>query len=646
MLEYPLHAPVREGESEPAAARAQPTHWILVIAVLAFYVVAQLSLVIACREWNAIRAPESGLGFELLQTAAVATVAITLALIPFCGARPSRLLHALCWALIALGWTFRSVDWVVYYQSGLHINLMITSHSHADAVWLVLRSIPPVQLALPLVALALAILLERWSFARIESVTLAPSRLCVASGALLASLALASGSATKPRVEHATSGPEWIAYHAWRLTSDERRCRRDPVCAEQMNELGETIRRKLTRFGMHVDPRSDLPLFKPVVYNRALPFATTRPTGQRSNVLLVFMESMSAFFVNSYNPRTPSMTPELDAFAAESMRVENYYNATTPTVTSLTAALCSIHPPAGHDEFGPAFFGALHCLSDMLAPHGYKSTFVRGIGKEFANTGPFLESQQFKVLDMVDVQAELKEDAVSWGYSDHQLFRYLRTVLERDSGEQPFLLGMTTVDLHPPFNLTAVPEVLPGEEGRLFNIVHSTDHAFGEFWRWFKQSRFADNTIVVVTADHAVLPKPEYVQLRGADWEKSFFDRIPLFIHAPHLNLPRVLTPEIASSVDLTPTLLHLLHVNEPNSFEGISLFDDRRTKHGILGDHAFLFFSNQRGERGERVVDNFGLADCANEPPAPHTALLTRCEQQRWHEWKLRLIDQRRIWR
>jgi len=274
------------------------------------------------------------------------------------------------------------------------------------------------------------------------------------------------------------------------------------------------------------------------------------------------------------------------------------------------------------------------------------SAFIRGIEKEFANTGPFLESQQFKVLDRIDVHAELGEEPHSWGYSDHQLFRYLTKTLERQSDDAPFFLGMTSVDLHPPFDLTPVPEIIPGEAGRILNIVHSTDDAFGTFWRWFKRSRLAENTILIVTADHAVLPKPEYAQLRGPGWEKTFYDRIPLFIHAPWLDLPRSWRPEIANSVDLLPTILHLLGINEPNPFEGTSLFDDRRAKRGVLGDHTSLLFSSQLDQRGKRVVDSFTVGDCPPNQADEETSLLTRCEQQRWHEWKLRLIDQRRIWK
>ena len=102
--------------------------------------------------------------------------------------------------------------------------------------------------------------------------------------------------------------------------------------------------------------------------------------------------------------------------------------------------------------------------------------------------------------------------------------------------------------------------------------------------------------------------------------------------------------PQIANSVDLLPTILHLIGVNEPNPFEGNSLFDDRRGQTGVLGDHAYLLYSNQLDEHGKRVIDSFSRHDCPADPE-PTGYLMTECEQIHWHAWKMRLLSQHRIW-
>jgi lipoteichoic acid synthase len=446
--------------------------------------------------------------------------------------------------------------------------------------------------------------------------------------------------AMKPRFEHALTGPEWMMFRSLKQSLWERACLASKPCAAGLNTLDENIRRKLTRFGVRVNPREYFPLVKPFVYRRELPFAETAKHVARPNVVVILMESMSEWFVGAYHPERRSMTPYLDSFGKQATRVENYYNSTTPTVTSLVAELCSLYPPSGHAQFGKEFYGSLLCAGNLLQRYDYRSTFIRGIEKSYANIGPFLESHGFQVIDLPGIAAGLNEPAQSWGFSDHQLLRYLRQFMEKQ-GDGPFFVGITTVDLHLPYNWTSVPNLLPGPDGNLFNIVHSTDDAFGRFWDWFKQSKFRDNTILIVTGDHAIFPGWEYRQARGESWQPSYYDRLPLFIYDPGHDLPRIWQPEVATSVDLLPTLLHLLGINETNPFEGMSLFDDLSGRTGVLGDNVEWLYSNQLDDHGKRVIDNFPPG--CTDPKKDY--LLTNCEQTAWHNWKLRLISQKRIW-
>jgi hypothetical protein len=643
-LDANLGSVERVGDSTKVSLRQEAVRTI--VTLLALYVLGLISLVAVSHEWRALAQPRSGVPFELLQSLVVVLLAVTLALLPLATRRSSKVLFSLCWGVVAADVVLRAIDWVVYFQSGLHMSLLVTNHAHGPGIRLALGFVPPSQLAIPVVVLAVVLLLARRSWRAVGRIRIPLGRLLTVGAVSLTLLSLGAVVATKPHVEHATAGPEWSLYRSLILSWRQSRCLSNPSCAETTSRLDETTRRKLTRFGIRVDPLERFPLIRPTVYRRDLPFSHSSQFVPKPNIVLVLLESMSSEFVGAYRPRNPSMTPNIDAFAAQSMRVENYFNATTPTVTAIVAELCSLYPPSGHEQFGRSFYGQLHCVADALAPSGYDSTFIRGVNKSFANVGPFLESEGFKVLDESDLKAALNEPGQSWGYSDHQLFRYLRMFLEARKADTPFFVGMTTVDLHPPFTFRRVPTILPGEEGKLLNIVHSTDEAFGGFWNWFKQSKFAANTILVVTGDHAIFPKPEYVALRGPTWEKSFYDRIPLIIHAPGLRLPAVWMVEMGSSVDLTPSLLHLLGINHSNPFEGNSLFDDRHGQTGVLSDHTYLLYSNQLDAKGKRVINNFMLHDCGVKGAERGTFLLTECEQIQWHDWKLRLIDQRRIWR
>src|SRR3546814_12301123 len=66
------------------------------------------------------------------------------------------------------------------------------------------------------------------------------------------------------------------------------------------------------------------------------------------------------------------------------------------------------------------------------------------------------------------------------------------------------------------------------------NTIHNLDAQFGRFYRWFARSRYADNTLLISTSDHAHYPEPSYVQVArdertGDDgYDPYFVDRTPM----------------------------------------------------------------------------------------------------------------------
>src|SRR3546814_2786769 len=90
---------------------------------------------------------------------------------------------------------------------------------------------------------------------------------------------------------------------------------------------------------------------------------------------------------------------------------------------------------------------------------------------------------------------------------------------------------------------------------------------FGRFYRWFARSRYADNTLLIFTSDHAHYPEPSYVQVArdertGDDgYDPYFVDRIPMFVRAPWLEMPARFDAHDRTSPGLAPTVLSLLGI-------------------------------------------------------------------------------------
>jgi phosphoglycerol transferase MdoB-like AlkP superfamily enzyme len=117
-------------------------------------------------------------------------------------------------------------------------------------------------------------------------------------------------------------------------------------------------------------------------------------------------------------------------------------------------------------------------------------------------------------------------------------------------------------------------------------MIHNYDHAFGEFWTYFKNSPYYKNTILILTADHSHYSAKPYVEAvnRDPEYQGIFVDRIPLIIHDPTHNLPSSYDANYATSIDFAPSLIHLLELpNSKNAFFGTSIFSsDRKTYDGL----------------------------------------------------------------
>jgi hypothetical protein len=128
----------------------------------------------------------------------------------------------------------------------------------------------------------------------------------------------------------------------------------------------------------------------------------------------------------------------------------------------------------------------------------------------------------------------------------------------------------------------------------------------------------------------------------------GFYDEIPFIIHDPTHKLPRELAVS-SSAVDIAPSLLHLLDMDVPNPFEGLSVFDrnGRKGHKGLLGSHQYLFFYRVDSKdtlfgRGDIKCDGAGGKASSLDSRETFTA----CDYFDWWKYKRWLVKNNRIWR
>ena len=338
---------------------------------------------------------------------------------------------------------------------------------------------------------------------------------------------------------------------------------------------------------------------------------------QQMNVIVFFIEGMSARLVESYSDTFPGLTPNIKEFSEKVIKVNNYYNHTYATYRGIGGQLCSIFP------MGRLFKNTNYrCLNHILKDHGYESRFM--VSQDLQSTG--LDSIAYSAgFDNVDGASEINK-LLSLSNAEYSsivpdrvlidgLIKHL-TGLEQSNNEKPVFIGLYNFETHTGATLieknttfTGTTQTPRTEPSRLLDTFHNIDKEFGRFWQYFKTSSLYENTIVVLTSDHATYPSVEYVHtlsgIRG--YQPIFIDNIPLLIYHPNLMNSIVINANRSTSLDFAPSILHLLGISNVRApFLGSSLFSSDKTSPfaETVGISTAMWFMGEHNI-WRRITDN-----------------------------------------
>jgi phosphoglycerol transferase MdoB-like AlkP superfamily enzyme len=288
---------------------------------------------------------------------------------------------------------------------------------------------------------------------------------------------------------------------------------------------------------------------------------------RKPNIVLVTIESFSAKYMGS-NGDNRNLTPNLDALRKQSLYFNNFYATGTRTDRGLEAITLAIPPTPGRSivkrvgrESGFASLG------QQLAAVGYDSVFVYGGRGYFDNMNAFFSGNGYRVVDQSSVDEAEIHFKNAWGMADEDLYAQTLKLADADHAkQQPFLLQLMTTSNHRPYTYPDNRIDIKSGNGR-DGAVKYTDYAIGQFLDQARKKPWFDNTIFVFVADHTAgsagkedLPISNY--------------QIPLFVYAPKLIEARE-TAQLASQIDLAPTLLGLLNLDYQSTFFGRNLLQD-----------------------------------------------------------------------
>lgn len=302
------------------------------------------------------------------------------------------------------------------------------------------------------------------------------------------------------------------------------------------------------------------------------------------NLVIFFSEGVSLDTIDSFSPYE-GLTPNIARFMEKSVWFDNYFNHTMATYRGLRGQLTSSYQYMGgvqnigllkngfdtmrNTSIQKILEDTVVSLPTILKQHGYHSYFLSGRPSS-CRLNDYLALLGFdKVFSANDY---LKQDK---SLSDQQMALYLQDLLTKGELQEPFVLGIYNVGTHYGKQSPDKTYVLNGrDDNQLLNVFHNYDDALGKIFSFIEtQPELAEKTAIILTADHATYHSDMYNQT-FADKRLCFMSRIPFVIYYKGIE-PRKLDAGGRNSLDMAPTVLHMLRFNSGhNYFLGCSLFN------------------------------------------------------------------------
>jgi len=345
---------------------------------------------------------------------------------------------------------------------------------------------------------------------------------------------------------------------------------------------------KLKKTGVQINPDNDFPMMKPSIYLDPESRDSDKPVlPANTNVIIVFLESFNGVFLKEDLHGYTGLTPNLHEVQAQSLSFTKMYSAAYPTergmIAILGSSLYNLDRIRGtYDKLKPPIPCKFLLLSDVLKTLGYTNVHIKGGSGLFGGLKNSFEKKQsydkFYAWESVELQMYIKgHRKKGWGIRDDDVFDFTSSMLRDNKIQQPFLLTVNSLDMHPPYDPT---HTHPNAKGStLLNTIYSSDTGFGVFWKYFKDSPYRDNTVLIVTTDHPMgvgSGLKQFFEQIGYD-ATSPCDVVPFFVLLPGDNpWNGKMIDTVCSNLDVTPTLLDMMNVDVKNPFLGLSVFSER----------------------------------------------------------------------
>jgi phosphoglycerol transferase MdoB-like AlkP superfamily enzyme len=313
---------------------------------------------------------------------------------------------------------------------------------------------------------------------------------------------------------------------------------------------------------------------------------------KKKNVVLLILESFGREHFGQFNKHRPDykgFTPFLDSLIDHSYTFQHAFSNGRKSISGMPSCVSSV--PSLIEPFILSHYSGnkVSSLGNVLKREGYHTAFFHGAPNGSMGFDSFAHQSGFTdYFGMTEYNNDDDFDG-HWGIWDEEFMQYYATEMEKM--QEPFFTSLFSVSSHHPFR---VPERYQGKfpKGKLpiQEPVGYTDYSLRQFFNRVKDMPWYENSIFVITADHAATYSdlPEYKTPAGVF-------AVPLIIFDPSDDqLVAFDTVNSVQQIDIMPTILGRLNYPHDYIAFGNDVFDSTANNFAIGYKSGFYhYFKN-----------------------------------------------------
>lgn len=301
------------------------------------------------------------------------------------------------------------------------------------------------------------------------------------------------------------------------------------------------------------------------------------PNKKKPNVVVLMLESWGALHLDALRREMElpplGATPNFDQLVKKGRLYTHFYANGQRSIQGAAAILASQPTLPSMPLLGLGMEqNRLSFIGELAQSQHYQTIFLQSSDHgsfHFDSIAARAGFKEYRGAEEIPNVHENPKQAKTWGTWDHNTFQEANKLFA--SAQKPFLGFIFTSTTHTPW---IIPDARwnkytsGSDRDKFLNTLFYADWALGQLMDAAKRDGYFDDTIFVITADHAneFVEKSEYVP-------NQF--HIPLLIIGPGVKAG--VDERTGSQVDIIPTLIDLCGWSVHYAGLGRSLMDDTR---------------------------------------------------------------------